>query len=272
MKRFSIIQHKNKLYRNFRKLFIQRFLERQKNMHKYISSIFFKTTYNPIIPQNIFQTWHTKNLPPGMAKTVFMIKSLNPRFQYFLFDDKDCFEFIKNNFDKDVLNAYNSLIPGAYKADLWRYCVLYKKGGIYLDVKYRPLNNFRFINLTEDEHFVLDNDGNGIYNAMMVCKPGNELLLKAINKIVENVKNKFYGESFLEPTGPLMLRKLVNENNISLNIDLKHKELNGNGDSRYVYFKNIPIMKSYPGHAKERDNNSKRQHYGVLWKNRNIYA
>jgi mannosyltransferase OCH1-like enzyme len=127
-----------------------------------------------------------------MAKTVFMIKSLNPRFQYFLFDDNDCFEFIKNNFDKDILNAYNSLIPGAYKADLWRYCILYIKGGIYLDIKYRPLDNFRFINLTEDEHFVLDNDGNGIYNAVMVCKPGNELLLKAIHNIVENVKNNSY--------------------------------------------------------------------------------
>jgi mannosyltransferase OCH1-like enzyme len=230
-----------------------------------------KQNYDVKVPLNIFQTWHSKILPPGMAKTVLMNKSLNPKFRYFLFDDKDCFDFIKNNFDTDVLNAYTSLIPGAYKADLWRYCVLYKKGGIYLDIKYRPLNNFRFINLMEDEHFVLDNDNNCIYNAVMICKPGNELLLKAIHKIVENVKKKFYGESFLEPTGPLMLRKLVNENKMLVNIDLKHNEV-GNGDSKYIYFKNIPIMKSYQGHIYERENNSKRQHYGVLWKNRNIYT
>jgi len=230
-----------------------------------------KQTYDVKIPLNIFQTWHTKLLPPGMATTVFMIKSLNPKFKYFLFDDNDCFEFIKNNFDNDVLNAYNSLLPGAYKADLWRYCILYKKGGIYLDIKYRPLDNFHFINLMEDEHFVLDNDDNGIYNALMVCKPGNPFLLKAINKIVKNVKNKFYGESYLEPTGPLMLRKLINENNISLNIDLKHRELNGNSDLKYIYFKNIPIMKSYEGHCQERDQNSKKQHYGDLWRNRDIY-
>ena len=272
MKRLQINQQKNKLYRIFRKLILQKILEKRRNMYKYIYSTFFKTNYNPIIPQNIFQTWHTKLLPLGMEETVSMIKSLNPRFQYFLFDDNDCIEFIKNNFNKDILNAYTSLLPGAYKADLWRYCILYKKGGIYLDIKYRPLDNFRFIILMEDEHFVLDNDDNCIYNALMVCKPGNELLLKAINKIVENVKNKFYGESVLEPTGPLMLRKLVNENNISLNIDLKHKELNGNGDLRYIYFKNIPIMKSYQGHIHEREMNSKKQHYGVLWKNRNIYT
>ena len=35
----------------------------------------------------------------------------------------------------DVLNAYDSLIPGAYKADLFRYLVLYREGGVYLDCK-----------------------------------------------------------------------------------------------------------------------------------------
>jgi mannosyltransferase OCH1-like enzyme len=121
-------------------------------------------------------------------------------------------EFIKENFSEDVLNAYNSLIPGAYKADLWRYCILYKQGGIYIDVRYFPYNGFKFINLTEKEHFVLDlpscNTGiSGIYNALMVCLPGNEILLKAINQIVENVSTKYYGNCWLEPTGPLLLEK-----------------------------------------------------------------
>jgi mannosyltransferase OCH1-like enzyme len=84
MKRLRINPRKNKLYRHFRKIFIQNFLEKRRN--KYITSIFFKTNYNPIVPQNIFQTWHSKKLPPGMEETVSMIKSLNPRFQYFLFD------------------------------------------------------------------------------------------------------------------------------------------------------------------------------------------
>ena len=164
-----------------------------------------KQNYNSIIPLNIYQTWHTKKLPPKMFESVNLIKNLNPRFNYQLFDDDDCREFIKNNFEERVLHAFDSLIPGAYKADLWRYCILYKNGGIYLDIKYRPLNNFRFITMTEKEHWVLDADKNGIYNALMVCRPGNEILLKAINKIVENVKTKFYGNSSLEPTGPLLL-------------------------------------------------------------------
>ena len=58
-----------------------------------------KANYNPIIPLNIYQTWHTKNLPPKMFESVNLIKNLNPRFNHQMFDDNDCREFIKNNFD-----------------------------------------------------------------------------------------------------------------------------------------------------------------------------
>ena len=35
-----------------------------------------KANYNPIIPLNIYQTWHTKNLPPKMFESVNLIKNL----------------------------------------------------------------------------------------------------------------------------------------------------------------------------------------------------
>jgi mannosyltransferase OCH1-like enzyme len=122
------------------------------------------------IPNNIFQTWHTKKLPLRMFQMIKKMIKSNPRFRYYLFDDNDCRNFIQKNFDTDVLHAYNNLIPGAYKADLWRYCILYKYGGIYIDIKYYPVNNFKLFNLLKKEHWVLDNGGGGIYNALMVCK------------------------------------------------------------------------------------------------------
>jgi len=228
-----------------------------------------KPSYNTIIPRYIFQTWQSKFLPPLMDISIKLIKFLNPKFKYFLFDDNDCRNFIKRHFKHDVLWAYDSLIPGAYKADLWRYCVLFIHGGIYLDIKYTPLNGFRFINLTEKEHLVSDIDNVGIYNALMVCLPKNELLYKAIRQIVENVKTKFYGDNFLEPTGPRLLSKFVSTNdNI---VDLRHAELNGNNNFRVIYFNNIPILKSYNGHSVERDKYSKKKHYSTLWNQRQVY-
>jgi mannosyltransferase OCH1-like enzyme len=228
-----------------------------------------KQNYNVVIPLNIFQTWHTKNLPPLMRRAVNRIKALNPRFKYALYDDNDCREFIKNNFPLNVLNAYDVLIPGAFKADLWRYCILYKKGGIYLDIKYAPYNGFRFITLTEKQHFVLDADGDGIYNALIVSKPNNGLLLKAINKIVENVNNKNYGSNCLEPTGPQMLKTFFSDT-AKHNLDMKHKWY-VSFDNRFILFNNYHVLKSYNGYLNESSTFEKTEYYGVLWAKRQIY-
>lgn len=255
------------------KIYHKKHLERDKLYNEYKRKLQIsyplKKNYEPIIPFNIYQTWHSKLLPPKMFKTINLIKNLNPRFNYQLFDDNDCREFIKKNFEQNVLNAFDSLIPGAYKADLWRYCILYKNGGIYLDIKYKPLNNFRFITMTENEHFVLDADKNGIYNALMVCKPGNDILLKAINKIVENVKNKYYGTSFLEPTGPNLLQSFFS-NEEKNNFDMKHYEIL-NHNSKVISYNNYIILKSYNGHINDRIKYSKTKHYSDLWNERKIY-
>ena len=228
-----------------------------------------KTNYNIVIPTNIFQTWHTKFLPPLMIKSMSTIQQLNPRFKYFLYDDNDCREFIRTHFKHDVLWAYDSLIPGAYKADLWRYCILFIHGGIYLDIKYKPLNGFKFINLMEKEHLVADVNNVNIYNALMVCLPRNEILFKAIRQIVENVKNRYYGNGWLDPTGPALLSKFVSTSEEI--VDLKHQLINDDNNYKVIYFNNIPILKSYNGHIRERDKYSKKKHYATLWNEKSIY-
>ena len=78
-----------------------------------------------IIPLNIFQTWSTLDLPPLMKQNVELLKKQNPEFTHYLYDDDMCRNFIKENFDKSILYTYDKLKAGAYKADLFRYCILY---------------------------------------------------------------------------------------------------------------------------------------------------
>ena len=136
---------------------------------------------NNIIPLNIYQTWHTLELPHNMNKNMLLLKQQNPEFTHYLYDDTMCRDFISNNFDSDVLYAYDTLKPQAYKADLWRYCVIYKYGGIYLDVKFSCINNFKLINLTDKEYFC-NALHNGIYQAILCCLPNNTILYKKIIK------------------------------------------------------------------------------------------
>ena len=231
---------------------------------------FFKPNYNPIIPLDIYQTWFTKDLPPKMRERVEFLKSQNPRFTHHLYDDNDCREFIKSHFKPDVLWAYDSLIPGAYKADLWRLCILFINGGIYMDVKMCCVNGFKLIELTEKEHYVKDRHPNTIYNALMSCRRGNIFLFKSIRQIVENVKNKYYGHDPLHPTGPALLGNIIMNNKLKVNMDMKHYEGGG-----YIIYKNRFIISTeYPEYNNERTNtynNINTKRYDKLWEERNIY-
>jgi len=227
-----------------------------------------KAEYNSVIPLKIYQTWHTKILPAHMKQSVERLKLKHPRFEHILFDDNDCREFIANNFDVSVLNAFDSLIPGAYKADLWRYCILYKNGGIYLDIKYDCINSFRFIELTEKEHWVIDIDQNNIYNALIAVKPNNEVCLKCINQIVENVRNRYYGGSCVDPTGPGLVSRFIGEER--RNIELEHIWNKPTGD-KFILYKNVAVLKMYKGYYEEHDRHQKVIHYSRLWGARKIY-
>ena len=228
------------------------------------------------IPLNLFQTWYTKDLPPAMKESVELLKSHNPEFDYQLFDDADCREFIAANFDYCVVDAFDRLVPGAYKADLWRYCVLYVRGGVYLDIKYQCVNGFKLIELTDKEYFVRDRpgfirekkNGCGIYNAFMVCYPGNEILLKCIYQIVKNVKNNYYGGSCLYPTGPGLVCNFFSDNemdSIGLNFDVIKLV-----DSIF-YGKTRMILQSYPEYRREQKLTQVNLDYKNLWQKKNIY-
>ena len=238
---------------------------------KYKKQFIFKETYNSIIPLTIYQTWHTKLLPPKMFENILKLKQNHPRFKYYLYDDNDCREFIKNNFDTEILQAFDKLIPGAYKADLWRYCILYKNGGIYLDIKFKCMNNFRLIALTEEEQFVNDIGNVGIYNALIAVMPKNDILLKCINKIVENVKNNYYGEGCLYPTGPMLMKQFFDDslrNNIKLNLET----LKTSKDTYHsIIYNNIYVLINYYEYRDEQIKYQKKEHYGILWDARKIY-
>ncbi len=90
------------------------------------------------IPLVIYQTWKTSNIHSDIINGIITRnKALNLECQFVLHDDCQRDTFIKENFDADIYNAYMRLNPkfGAAKADFWRYCILYKKGGIYIDIK-----------------------------------------------------------------------------------------------------------------------------------------
>lgn len=235
-------------------------------------------SYEPpkqVIPYKLFQTWHTKNLPPQMLANVNKLKRQNPEFEHFLFDDEESRDFIRLNFDKDVLHAYDKLKPGAYKSDLWRYCVLYIHGGIYMDIKLGCIDDFKLKELIYSEHYVRDRDkyfrknSVGIYQAFLVAYPKNPLYMDCINQVVRNVKNGEYGFNTLYPTGPGLFGDMYLKNLKGL--DLAEMDMRYLGDNKGILYKNKVVINQYPTYRKEQKRHSKTTHYDQMWYDRNIY-
>jgi len=228
-----------------------------------------KQNYKSIIPLHLYTCWHSKDLPPLMKENYHYLVESNPKVTFHLYDENDCREFIKNNFEADVLGAYDSLIPCAFKCDLWRYCILFINGGIYMDIKYRCVNGFKFISLTEKEYFVRDLDINNIYNALIVSLPGNEILNKCIKQIVENVQNKYYGDGGLDPSGPGLLGKYFTQEERN-SMEMYHSFVESN--NKYCILKDDMIILSfYDDYREEQSKFQKYKHYSQLWKEMNIY-
>lgn len=222
-----------------------------------------------VIPSHVYQTWSTKDVPKYMKKTIDHNKEQNPDFTFHLYDDNECRDFIKQHYNADVLGAYDVLKPGAYKADLWRYCILYMYGGIYMDVKIKLLFNVSLSELIYSEHYVKDIDGPfvtfGIYNAFMVHEPRSPILFKLIQQIVLNVKEKYYGESPLSITGPELFGKMYENMGLNMGlIDIIHLP---NGKMSY---KNKIIGVMYPQYREEQ-NGKNVLHYSEMWKLKVVY-
>jgi mannosyltransferase OCH1-like enzyme len=73
---------------------------------------------NKIIPLNIFTNWNTKDLQGNMKINYELLKKSNPEFNHYLYDENECRMFIKKYYQNDVLQAFDKLVPGSYKADL----------------------------------------------------------------------------------------------------------------------------------------------------------
>jgi mannosyltransferase OCH1-like enzyme len=242
-----------------------------------VTSINISTSSDTFILNNIYITWETSDMekmPPKMKETIELLKSVNNDCNVYIFDKEDRVNFIKKYFMKEIVDAYNSLIPGAYKADLWRYCILYKFGGIYQDIKFQSINDFKYseLLLNNMEYYVRDCDmsGRGIANGMIICKPRNQIILKCINKIIDNVKNKYYGESALYPTGPMLMKNFFTEKEISdlkMYLDIEYDS--DKNDTQIIMFNNRPILKMYDGYRIELKQFGK--NYYQMWEDKEIY-
>ena len=162
-----------------------------------------KARGSDLIPKNIYQLIPDKNnINKKFKKNIEYIKKLNPNWTHTLYDDNDIIEYIKKYYPSYILDLYNRINPkyGAARADFFRYLLMYKEGGVYLDIKSGtkvPLDKI----LKPDDEYILSHwecpccyrELNTTYGELqqwhIICKPKHPFLKEVIENVIENIKN-----------------------------------------------------------------------------------
>lgn len=172
-----------------------------------------------MIEKNIFQSWFTRDLHPIVQANIDRIKRLNPTYTHAIYTDNEMDDFVNTNFKGEIAYSYNKLNIIVAKVDFWRYLILYKYGGVYLDMDSsieRPLDDL----IKETDQAIVTAEGNPekYVQWALIFQKGHPILKKTIELIVENIKYNKYPNDILQMTGPVVYSTAININ---------HKELYG---------------------------------------------
>jgi hypothetical protein len=157
----------------------------------------------------IFLSDAGNGLPPFLKLATGTVKTAFPKANHTIFSKRTLRQFIADNYDTDVLWAYDCLRPYSYKADLGRFCLLNTLGGWYMDIAVRVAKPVKigpqisWLAFRDFQWFSLTSWA--CSSGVLYSKPKNPALVTAINLIVRNCREKYYGITPLCPTGPTLL-------------------------------------------------------------------
>jgi mannosyltransferase OCH1-like enzyme len=157
-----------------------------------------------------------QSLSPFLDYATTTVKTAFPNDHHTIYNKESLRQFIADNYDPDVLWAYDSLRPYSYKADLGRFCLLNKLGGWYLDIAVRVVNpvevgdRIEWLAFRDIQRFSYTSWA--CATTVLYSKPNNPALVTAIEMIVNNCHEKYYGITPLCPTGPTLLGQALAAN------------------------------------------------------------
>ena len=187
------------------------------------------------IPNVVYQTWTAPLFGRTHVKELERFRARNADYAFRFFSDADISAYMAKEYGHHpVYEVFKNACFGPLKTDIWRYCILYQRGGIYCDIGKRidiPLTQLIPAGATT----VLSWEKRGVspfrpsasvsselqhpdkvnINWALMFAPAHPLLKRVIDGIVE--KYPFYkGKSFDTPksqilqfTGPVHLTECV---------------------------------------------------------------
>lgn len=172
------------------------------------------------IPCTIHKVWanDTKEQIPGdIWDCVYTWETRYADHQMRIYDKRDIVKYILEHYGRVMLYIYESLLPYAYRADLFRALVLYHEGGIYTDIKQSCLQQINHVDLDfliihekhRDWSDCLPIDFPSVQNCFLMC-PKNHPYIKAyLDLMIQNIIEESYNTCEIDITGPIVFGRAM---------------------------------------------------------------
>lgn len=164
------------------------------------------------IPRIIHQTWKDYNVPEHWQIAVESCKNIHKTYKYVHWTDADMEEFVKTIYP-DFYSTYTKYKYHIQRCDAFRYLILYRYGGIYIDMDIvcrKKLDDL----LQYDIVFARSsNIAKYATNSFMMSIPNHPFMKYAIDNLpLYQDSYSSFGKHWhvMNSTGPIYLQKIMN--------------------------------------------------------------
>lgn len=268
---------------DFNRLFISARIRLREFPLKVVNDVVVQPDENWKIPNVCYQTWVNKKFGKSHRKEIKKFRDMNQEVSFVLYDEDQLNSYMFDSWSHHpIYHIFKDSKFGPMRADIFRYCILYDKGGYYFDISKGCVNPIRFMHESNCEAFLsfennshefevpgevselLDYPNNLIIQWGFGFVKGHPILKQVIDLIVSNEK-KFRGNVYTDPkeailsfTGPRSFTKAVHEviaSKICGEVTQAGVDFNGSGRyaltgsyvryftrTHYTEFSNLPIL------------------------------
>jgi mannosyltransferase OCH1-like enzyme len=163
------------------------------------------------IPRIIHQTWKNEEIPAKWLKYQNKVKELHPGWQYCLWTDDNNNEFVKKEFPR-FYAVYKAFPKNIMRADIIRYLIMYKIGGLYLDLDYEMLKPFQYTGkelvLPVSRNISFGDNRDLLGNCIFASTPGHIFWKNLIEDLQNNPPQVDNYLEVLHTTGPEFLSRI----------------------------------------------------------------
>jgi mannosyltransferase OCH1-like enzyme len=193
-----------------------------------------------MIPKTIYRSWKTQNFHPKIQKQMDKMLKLNSEYKQVIYTDEQIFDYVKSNYDSETFKAFERLNIMTARVDFWRYLILYKQGGIYLDIDSQINTKIsNFLNEEDDCLITAETNPELFVQWGLFFDKKHPILEKTISNVTKNIITNKYPNDIVNTTGPGVFTESLQEIHLKYhNETLDWKIINPRFDQKYLIVHN----------------------------------